>query len=399
MQLNKQLLGVLLIGVLISVAAGAAGETGAVQEASQFTVIPLQAIEVTASTGEKPQSKVWFHAEHWWSVLPDATGTKLWRLDDTQWTDALPLSDAINTYADAKRLGDLTHVLLFAGIQCELVSLEYDSDENMYRSWSKRPSPSSIVLDPGVEMATIDVDNSGRMWLASDAEVDINVRWSDPPYTDWSAPLTLASGVDEDDICVVAAFPNGDVGVLWSNQNTRQFGFRMHAQDAPPTAWSDDETPASASALPIGDGIADDHLNCAIASDGTLYAAVKTSYDTEGYTKIGLLVRRPSGQWDDLYHVDDKGTRPIALLNERNGIILVAYNLGNEIVYRGSSLDVIAFGPRKTLIKKEGARVNNVTSTKENFGDGIVILGSTGSTAEGVQVGIKGATQLFYGEN
>ena len=40
--------------------------------------------------------------------------------------------------------------------------------------------------------------------------------------------------------------------------------------------------------------MADDHLNVAVASDGTLYAAVKTSYDTAGYPKIAMLVRRLS---------------------------------------------------------------------------------------------------------
>lgn len=257
----------LMVVFVMSVAAGAACNTGVVHMDSPLTVKPLPSIDVTVDTGEKPQSKVWFHAGHW-----------------------------------------------------------------------------------------------------------------------WTAPLTLASGVDEDDICVVTAFPNGDVGVVWPNQTTRNFGFRVHRAGEAPTAWTQDEMPAGASALPVGDGIADGHLNCAMASDGTLYVAVKTSYDTLGYTKIGLLVRRPPGKWDGLCHVDDRGTRPIALLNERTGTILVAYTLRDEIVYRESSLETIVFGPPKTLIKKDGARVNNVTSTKENFGDEIVILGSTATTAEGVRV-------------
>lgn len=372
--------------VLAGVSAWASVQCGAGQTAPGITALALQGVEISASTGEKPQSKVWSHAGHWWAVLPNAAGTHLWRLDGTHWTPALHLSDATDFHADARNVNGVTHVFLYRGTQSELVSLEYDSAANTYRLWSMRPAPVPIHLDPGVETATIDVDASGGMWLASDGVTDINVRWSDPPYAEWSAPLTLASGVDEDDICVVTAFPNGDTGVLWSNQNTKQFGFRMHPKDAAPGTWSADETPASASALPVGDGMPDDHLNCAIAADGTLYVAVKTSYDTEGYTKIGLLLRRPSGEWDDLHHVDDAGTRPIALLNERTGTILAAYNLRDEIVYRESSLETIVFGPPKTLIKKDGARVNNVTSTKESFGDEIVILGSTANTAEGVRV-------------
>lgn len=372
--------------VLAGVSAWASVQCGAGQTAPGITALALQGVEISASTGEKPQSKVWSHAGHWWAVLPNAAGTHLWRLDGTHWTPALHLSDATDFHADARNVNGVTHVFLYRATQSELVSLEYDSAANTYRLWSMRPAPVPIHLDPGVETATIDVDASGGMWLASDGVTDINVRWSDPPYAEWSAPLTLASGVDEDDICVVTAFPNGDTGVLWSNQNTKRFGFRVHPAGEAPAAWSPDEAPASASALPVGDGMPDDHLNCAIAAEGTLYVAVKTSYDTEGYTKIGLLLRRPSGEWDDLHHVDDAGTRPIALLNEERGLLFVVYNLSDAIVYRQSSLDAIAFGPRQTLITKQSERVNNVTSTKQNFIGEVVILGSTPTTAEGVKL-------------
>ena len=52
---------------------------------------------------------------------------------------------------------------------------------------------------------------------------------------------------------------------------------------------------AAKSGKPIGHGMADDHLHMAVSSNGTVYAAVKTSYDTAGQVTIGLLVRRPDG--------------------------------------------------------------------------------------------------------
>src|SRR5207247_5606539 len=99
----------------------------------------------------------------------------------------------------------------------------------------------------------------------------------------WSQPILLASDVTSNDISVVTALPNHTIGVLWSNQNTERFGFRTHVDGTDPAAWSADEVPASNSAQPVGGGMADGHLNVAVASDGTLYAAVKTSYDTLGY--------------------------------------------------------------------------------------------------------------------
>ncbi len=129
--------------------------------------------------------------------------------------------------------------------------------------------------------------------------------------------------------------------------------------------------------------MADDHLNVAVAADGTLYAAVKTSYDKSGYPKIALLVRRPNGAWDNLYNVDTSGTRPIVVLSETANRLIVAYTTnegGGDIVYRVSPLDNIAFGARQVLI---GGSVNDVTSTKQNFTDNVVFLASSGS-AKGV---------------
>lgn len=82
-----------------------------------------------------------------------------------------------------------------------------------------------------------------------------------------------------------------------------------------PLQWMADELPASQSALDVGNRMADDHLIMKVAADGTLYCTVKTSYDTNNFPQISLLVRRPGGTWDDLYLVADSGTRGIALLN------------------------------------------------------------------------------------
>lgn len=349
--------------------------------------VPLQPVVTTASTGEKPQSKVWRHGGFWWSVLPNSSGTWLRRLDGATWTDQLLLSSATNTTADVKSVGDVAHILLFRGTTSELASVEYVGGSNTYQFWSSRPGLSTVTLDAGVETATIDVDSQGRMWLASDASTTILVRYSDPPYGTWSAPLTLATGVSTDDISAVTALPNGTVGILWSNQNTRRFGFRVHADGSDPTAWSGDEVPASASALNVGLGMADDHLNFAVAADATLYAAVKTSYDTAGFVKIALLVRRPAGTWDSLYSVDEAGTRAIALLDEGSATITVVYTStegSGDIVYRESPLASIAFGPRATLI---AGSLNDVTSTKQNITDDIVLLARTTSgSAAGVRL-------------
>ncbi len=82
-----------------------------------------------------------------------------------------------------------------------------------------RSSLTSISL-PGSETATIDIDSTGRMWLATQRDVtspsnnrEIIVYSSDSPYTAWNGPITLATGTRyQDDISVVTALPNNTIG-------------------------------------------------------------------------------------------------------------------------------------------------------------------------------------------
>jgi len=345
----------------------------------------LTSSTITASTGEKPQSKVWNYNGKFWSVLANSTGTYLWRLDGTNWTSILKLSTSTVSQADCKKVGGITHILLYQGVSSQLLSVEHVAASNTYQLWSGRNAAVPLTLDAGVETATIDIDGNNRMWIASAGVGDINVRWSDAPYDTWSAPITIATGVNDDDICdIVYMTALGKIGVLWSNQNSKRFGFRTHANGANPSTWTADEVPASQSAIDFGVGMADDHMNFALASDGTLYCAVKTSYDAAGYTKLALLVRRPNATWDNLYEVSQSGTRAIVILNESIGKLKVIYSSvegGGNILYKESPVPAISFGSVKTLIS---GTYNDATSSKENYTSEIVILASNSTQAVGV---------------
>ena len=130
---------------------------------TSFVINPLQELAITTSTGEKPQSKVWFHDDIWWAVLPTVDGTKLWQLVDTKWVSILHLSDSINTAADIKAIDDVTHILLYQGWGSQLVSVEYNAKNRSYQLWSAQPNVVSINLERSGETATLDVDSSGRM--------------------------------------------------------------------------------------------------------------------------------------------------------------------------------------------------------------------------------------------
>ncbi len=169
------------------------------------------------------------------------------------------------------------------------------------------------------------------------------------------------------------------MGLFWSNQNAKRFQFSRHVDGADATSWSPVENVASQAALNVGAGMADDHMSVAVATDGTMYVAVKTSYDTGGKTKIGMLVRRPNGVWDPtLYNVDTGGTRPIILLDQDINRLMVIYATstgGGDIVFRETPLDNIAFGARTTLIS---GSLDNPSSTKQIVHGTLVVMAGNG---------------------
>ena len=343
---------------------------------------PLIALAASASTSDKPQSKVWENAGAWWMVAPSTVaspaGTWIWKLSPgLSWSPVLRLSSRTDTHADVRAIGNVSHILLY-GASPELYSVQFNTGTGTYEPWSSRTTGTAISL-PGSETATIDVDSTGRMWLATESGSNLNVYYSSSPYTTFSGPVTLASNINDDDIGLVTALPNSSIGVLWSNQTTRRFGFKVHLDSAVPTSWGADEVPASQSAddsLGAAFGMADDHLNVAIGADGTIYAAVKTSYDDAAYPKIALLIRRPNGTWDNLYEVDRAGTRPQVEIDEAHNILRVIYTSAegfNPIVYKQSALSTIAFGARQTLM---ASSFNDVSSTKQNTTDSLVVIAS-----------------------
>ena len=342
---------------------------------------PTEAISISSSTGEKPQSKVWENNGTWWSVLPNNSGTWLWRLDDGSWDPVFQLSSDSSTQADVKVVGNLAHVLMFEGTSSELVTLE--ATPSGYDFWALQPHVIDVQLGSNVEIATLDVDSTGRMWIASDTKSTIEVRYADGDFTSFSAPITVASGISSDDISSIIAMPGGKVGVFWSNQNSKRFGFRTHVDGTAANAWTADEVPASQSAKNVGHGFADDHMHLAVTSDGTLYAAVKTSYDSGGQPTIMLLVRRPSGSWDNAYTVANLGTRPVVVVSEVHNELAVIYTDatgGGDIVLRGSPLGNIQFGDKQVILS---GNFNDVTTSKANVGDEILALATKSGSAFG----------------
>ncbi|MBI3461909.1 MAG: hypothetical protein HY000_02460, partial [Planctomycetes bacterium] len=376
--------------------------------------IAESAIPGAGITQDKPQSKLWFHDNTWFGIWAEtgATGSGIdtWvhRLDGLAWTKVLNVSKG-KFHADVTPVGDGTEVqvLLFRDITSKLASLEYvpgtAGSPGTYKFWTLRPGNVDLPIDQGLltpnvdgESATMIVDSTGRMWIEYDMVTDIQVRYSDRAsrYAVWSNPITVASNINPDDIGAIVALPNNSIGVFWSDQTAKRFHFRTHTDGTDATVWNADELAAPEAAIDNGFGMADDHLNVHVGFDGTVYAAVKTGYTGVGLTQIGLLVRRPNGQWDPvLYNVDSQGTRPTMGLDDINGRILVFYsdtNQGGSTVYRESVLDPISFGPEQVFIAEPpslataspGLRLNDASTTKQNFYSDLVVVSGTSKFIE-----------------
>ncbi|MEI6948611.1 T9SS type A sorting domain-containing protein [Paraflavisolibacter sp. H34] len=382
------------------------GQTFVIQAAQQSpgstpgfaSTTRLAPLNISKNTADKPQAKVWTYDGRWWCVLPTSSGTNIYRLDGTSWTPVLPIQSSGNARADCRVVGNTVHILLFRGESNNsyLVSAEYDNVQKTYKLWNQRTSKVTLAFGKGVETATLDIDGTGRMWVAACDTTNVTVRWSDAPYATWSSPVVIGTGVLDDDICAITTLP-GKIGVLWSNQNNKRFHFRTHTDGAAPGTWSADELPGAASAQDnVGRGLADDHLNIVRSANGTLYCAVKTGFDEEGYPALSLLVRRPTGTWDPLYPVtintssEHDGTRGIVLLNEALGRVKVVYTSredGGEILYRESALSSIAFGEARALLTGD---FNNATSTHQTYTNEIVVLATDQSTSPDQAAGIIG---------
>jgi hypothetical protein len=120
-----------------------------------------------------------------------------------------------------------------------------------------------------------------------------------------------------------------------------------------------------------------------------LYCAVKTSYETPGYPKLSLLVRRPSGAWDPLYPVTTaEGTRPVVVLDEVARTLTVVYSShenGGDILYRQSGLPSISFGPPFTLINGNGC-INYPSSTHQVVHGEAVFVATHLKTGQAVSI-------------
>ncbi len=349
-----------------------------------------------ASTGEKPQSKLWYNDGLWWGVLYNFSATRFeiyrfdwitqgWsttgtRVDLRQWSSADVLWTGTKLYIAASMTPGAT------------------GDQKIYFTrYSYAPATKTYSLDPSfpiflwpnaTETVVIDQDEVGMIWatftdINSSGGRNVYVTHSTTNDATWKIPYVIptngASNLTSDDISTIVAF-NGKIGVMWSNQTESTIFFATHENGQVDDAW------VLSPALQ-GPKYADDHLNIkSLQADsaGQVFAAVKTSLSdikppNPNDPEILLLTLDSNGSWRNpriVARVGDNHTRPIVLIDNQNRQVYVFMTylyptqMTGAIYYKQASLDNPSMqfpdGLGIPFIKFSAyTHINNASSTKQ----------------------------------
>lgn len=360
-------------------------------------------------TGEKPESKVWFNDGTWWGSLfsPSAGHYRIHRFDssDQSWTDTGTSLDTRET-SKADVLWDEASQKLYVASHMFTTSASSSSSSS---TWGKlfRYSYNAVTklytLDSGFpvdvtrgrsETLTIAKDGNGRLFVTYVQSSRVKINWSLSGDADWGVPVDLPHptaeiSVSSDDISAIAAYPNGDVGLLWSNQKLDKILFTLHRPQDPPALWQPVEVVLPAGVC-AGNSCADDHISLKTDQSNRLYAATKTSNESDNQPLNVLSVRNTDGTWTN--HViglyQHHLTRGVIVLDEQQQLIyFIGSNpeSGGAIYFKTSPMNGVSFEPgigEPLILSDLDDRTNNASSTKQSVSSltGLLVIASDQDT-------------------
>jgi hypothetical protein len=354
------------------------------------------------ATAYTNQSKVWFTNGSWWSLmLSGAAGWAIFQFD-------VPSQSWVNTGA-AVDTRQLSHPDVFwdeATQHLYVVSTSTGSLDTATRTFVFSLTPNAAGPKTYVPLGTGNVGvaavrfasitkASGLVWVAyvqnnavhAASSLD-GVVWTavavtfDPAHAPKTDPLTPAA----DDVAALTPIPGG-VGVMWSRTSESvgdPGGFFF--------ATSNGSSPSFIEKAPaqIGDFLGDNHLSVVTATDGRVFAAVKTSEDLNPAKNgpdplIQVLVRATDGTWTPhlVSTVTQGHTRPFMTVDEGAQLLRVfstSTDVGGSILESDAPLATAGFSGEARVIDSSAApALNDATSTKQpvdSTRSGLVVLAS-----------------------
>ena len=407
---------VLFCTLIILVITGLPGQkfTPSAQAASTASNIGYKdfsyaASGVSAPTGQKPQSKLWFNDGSWWGILFNKSAEEYhiyqYNWATHTWSDTGTLVDERNSSnADALWDGAADKLYVASAGPRSSDPATNNANSGRFLRYSYDPATKRYSLDPGfpvtvsdggMETIVLDRDSTGRFWVTYTSNRKVRINHSlDATGGNWGVPYILpvtgASNLTYDDISAIISF-DSKVGVMWSNQTDGAMYFATHKDGDPDSAWQ------VQSALK-GTKYADDHINLkSLQADpsGQVFAAVKTSLNDgtnpdPNAPLTMLLVRDQSGNWSakTFGTVADDHTRPIVLIDREHRnlyMFATAPETGGTIYYKETPLSNISFAAGRGtpfIQSSTDPRINNATSTKQDLNSttGLLVMASDDST-------------------
>lgn len=360
-----------------------------------------------ATTGEKPESKLWWNDGSWWASMYDV-GTAdyyIWRLNlvTATWQRTnTRLDDRPGTHADvlwdqgSGKLYVASHAFSesqSSGDQARLYRYTYNTATDTYTPDAGFPV---VIHNYKLETTVIDKDSTGQLWATwvQGGKVWVNHTICNPTCNDasWGTPYvhpdTVSNSVTSDDISSLVTFANNRVGLMWSDQGDDTMYFSIRLDSAGDTTW---QTKQIALGGP-GTNLADDHINLKSLHADTgdrVYAAVKTSKTGNDPLNVLLRYDLSANTWSSaVFGVGNNDhTRPQILLDTTSNLVHMFATAdaghGGGAIYRKTSPmnGTLSFTPssglgEKVLWDASSDMMNNVTSTKQtvNATTGIVIM-------------------------
>ena len=125
-----------------------------------------------ARTGEKPQSKVWFHDGAWWCILAGTvsgkTAHRIYRFGGTNWELVNSRQQVVDARegarADVLSVEDELFVLSFHPRQTRFLAFDYDDKFKQYVMRKGFPVVISHLSLTGIETMVLEREGSGRFW-------------------------------------------------------------------------------------------------------------------------------------------------------------------------------------------------------------------------------------------
>ncbi len=365
----------------------------------------------TTPTGEKPQSKLWWHDGIWWGSLwdPARHTHTIHRFDvlTQSWTSTGTAIDD-RTKAKADALWDGQRLYLVSQIFTHNPGPTTSGNGGRLYRYSYDPATARFSLDAGFpvsvnssisETLVLAKDSKGKLWVTWTEGGAVMINRSLGNDLSWGVPFDLpvqGNAVAEDDISALLAFGSealaggNTIGVIWSNQNDQTTYFAVHRDGNADRAWEPKEEALVDSAL---GAVSYDYINIKPSCDneGNVYATAKSSLSQSEAPRIFLLKRDAAGVWTNtvVATVSDNHTRPLLLIDGEHRqlyVFMMSPKSGAGIIYmKRCDLSEIAFPPglgTPFIQSATDSLISNPASTKQclNSATGLLVLASDQTT-------------------